>query len=398
MRIQAVLTAAVFAVLALIAAACSSDETASTDGADATPAEPIKIGIIADLTGPFASYGTSLANSAQLAADGINAGGGIAGREVITIVEDIESNVDVTSEKAARLVEEDRVDVVIGPIGSDANDAAFGSVVEEGGTLMLYPETYEGGKCHPLYFSFGAVPAQQIRPLASILQEEYGPFAMLFGADYVWPQRSFEIARPIIEEKGGVVVSELLLPLITDDFGELIDEVRDKQPDYIFSLYPALWGPALQALDDEGLLDGVGIGNIFLGDSDLEVVGSLADGDYAALPFFTVSEGSGVESFLESYAAAFDGAIPSGGESVGAYNAVHMYKAAVEKAGTTEPDAVAEAMVGLSVDGPTGTVTMEPSHHVEQPISIVRSQDGVYSLVETIPAAPPEEDCAPDGR
>jgi hypothetical protein len=55
-------------------------------------------------------------------------------------------------------------------------------------------------------------------------------------------------------------------------------------------------------------------------------------------------------------------------------------------------------MVGLSVDGPTGTVTMEPSHHVEQPISIVRSQDGVYSLVETIPAAPPEEDCAPDGR
>ncbi len=218
---------------------------------------------------------------------------------------------------------------------------------------------------------------------------------MLFGADYVWPQRSFEIARPIIEEEGGVVVSELFLPFVTDDFSELVAAVRDTQPDYLLSFYPAAWGAALQALDDEGLLEGLGVGVPFVGDADLPALGSLADGHYAAGTFFAVSEGPGVADFLEDFAAATDGAAPHGGVAVGAYEAVYMYKAAVEKAGTTEPLAVAEALVGLSFEGPAGAVTMEASHHLTQPMSIAQSQGGVYSLVQTVAAAPPEEDCAP---
>jgi urea transport system substrate-binding protein len=96
----------------------------------------------------------------------------------------------------------------------------------------------------------------------------------------------------------------------------------------------------------------------FAGDQDLEALGSLANGHYAALPFLAISEGPAVGGFVEDFAAASDGAAPHGATAVGSYVAVYMYKQAVEKAGTTEPDAVAEAMVGLSVDGPTGTVTM----------------------------------------
>ncbi|MGI8517090.1 MAG: ABC transporter substrate-binding protein, partial [Acidimicrobiia bacterium] len=185
-------------------AATTSAET-TTSGAEAEG--PIKIGIIADLTGPFTTYGNSLARSAQLAVNEINAAGGIDGRQVEVIVEDIQTDVAATVDKARKLVQSDNVDLVMGPIGSDANDAAFAEVVEAGGKLLFYTETYEGGKCNELYFSFGAVPAQQIRPLIPILQEAYGTNAMLFGADYVWPRRSFEIAKPIIEENGGTVVS-----------------------------------------------------------------------------------------------------------------------------------------------------------------------------------------------
>ena len=388
-------------VLAVLVAACSTEETTTTTVAATTttatttvPSEPIKIGIIADLTGPFTTYGTSLTRSAQLAINEINASGGIAGRQIEVIVEDIQTDVAATVDKARKLVESDNVDLVMGPIGSDANDAAYKTVVEDAGKLLFYTETYEGGKCNPLYFSFGAVPAQQIRPMIPILQAEYGPNVMLFGADYVWPRRSFEIAKPIIEENGGTVVSELYLPLVADDFTELVQEVRDKQPDYIFSLYPAVWGSALKALDDAGLLDGVGIGTIFLGDPDFAGVAALAEGDYTALPFFTVAAGEGVQPFLDAYQAEFGaGEIPSGGEGVGAYDAVYMYKAAVEAAGTTDPQAVAAALVGLSFDGPTGNVTMTPSHHLQQTINLVKAENGAYVLVDAFPDMDPEEAC-----
>ncbi|MFV2040126.1 MAG: ABC transporter substrate-binding protein, partial [Acidimicrobiales bacterium] len=263
-----------FVLLSLIAAACGDDDD---DGGGLSAEDgPIKIGVIADLTGPFTTYGTSLSNSAQLAVDEINASGGIGGRNIELIVEDIQTDVSVTVDKARKLVESDNVDMVLGPIGSDANDAAFQAVAQDGDTLLFYPETYEGGKCDANFFSFGAVPAQQVRPLIPLLQEEYGPNVLLFGADYVWPRRTFEIARPIIEEGGGTVVQELYLPLIADDFTELVTAVRDTQPDYIFSLYPAIWGPALKALDDAGLLDDVGVGTTFLGDPDLAGVGALA--------------------------------------------------------------------------------------------------------------------------
>ena len=106
----------------------------------------------------------------------------------------------------------------------------------------------------------------------------------------------------------------------------------------------------------------VGIGTIFLGDPDYAGIADLAEGSYTALPFFTVADAPGVQPFLEAYGAEFgEGEIPSGGEGVGAYDAVWLYKQAVEQAGSTDPAAVAGAMVGQTFDGPTGSVEMMPS-------------------------------------
>ncbi|MEO5704219.1 MAG: substrate-binding protein [Candidatus Limnocylindrales bacterium] len=390
--------------LVLVLAACTTGAPtgAPTGASTGTPisstpvsSEPIKIGILADLIGPFTTYGTSLANSAQLAVKEINAKGGIAGRQITVIVEDTQTDVSATVDKARKLIQSDKVDLVMGPIGSDANDAAYKTVVEEGGKLLFYTETFEGGKCNELYFSFGAVPAQQIRPLIPVLQQKYGPKVMLFGADYVWPRRSFEIAKPIIAENSGIVVAELYLPLIAEDFSELVKTVRDKQPDYIFSLYPAVWGAALKALDDAGLLDTVGIGTIFLGDPDFGGVAALAEGSYTALPLFTVADAPGVKPFLDAYAAEFGaGKIPSGGEGVGAYDAVYLYKSAVEKAGSVDPKAVAAALPGLSFEGPTGSVTITPSHYLQQTINLVQALNGKYVLANSFPNMDPEEACS----
>ncbi len=358
--------------------------------------EPIRIGVIADLTGPFAVYGTSLVRSAELAVAEVNADGGLLGRPLELLVRNVQTDVAVTVDRARELVEREGVDLVLGPIGSDANDAAFQIVVVENRRILMYPETYEGGKCDPLFFSTGAVPAQQIRPLLEHLHDEYGPRALLFGADYVWPRRSFGIAAPIVAELGGEVVDTVYLPLVADDFLGLVRAVRAADPDYLFVLYPAVWGAALKALDDAGLLQpDLGIGTTFLGDADLAGIGPLARGNVTALPFFTAVPGDGVATFLADFAERFGpDAIPNGGESMGAYNGVHLYARAVVEAGSTDQQAVASALRTQSFEGPTGRVTMTSSGHLRQPINLVVVSDaGRHEFLRTLPDREPEQAC-----
>jgi len=373
-------------------AACGSGTGEELSG----DAGPVRIGVIADLTGPFTVYGTSLARSAELAVAEINAAGGIDGRPVELIVEDIQTDVAVTVNRARKLIERDGVDLVVGPVGSDANDAAFQAVVTEGRRILLYPETYEGGKCDPLFFSTGAVPAQQIRPLLEHLHAEHGPRALFFGADYVWPQRSFEIAEPIVAGLGGEVVGTVLLPLVANDYTALVRAVRSAQPDYLFVLYPAVWGAALKALEDAGLLtDELGIGTTFLGDVDLAGIGPIAKGNVTALPFYSAVPGDGVARFLAEFRARFGAdAMPNGGEAMGAYNGIHLYAKAVAAVGTTDPATVAEAMIGQQFVGPTGQVVMAASGHLRQTINLVRvNDDGQHAFIASFPDRDPEQAC-----
>jgi len=395
-RTALVLIASVGLALSACAADPSTSDRGATGPGNGQRPEPVRIGVIADLTGPFTVYGTSLARSAELAVAELNASGGIAGRPVELIIEDVQTDVAVTVDRARKLVERDRVDLVLGPVGSDANDAAFQVVVTESRRILMYPETYEGGKCDPLFFSTGAVPAQQIRPLLEELHTQFGPRVLLFGADYVWPRRSFEIAGPIVADLGGEVVGTVYLPLVADDYTALVTAVRAAEPDYLFVLYPAVWGAALKALEDAGLLrDGLGIGTTFLGDADLVGIGPIARGNLTALPFFTAVPGDGVAAFLAAYETRFGtGAIPNGGEAMGAYNGIHLYAQAVAAAGTTEARAVADALVGQRFDGPTGTVTMTSSGHLQQPINLVRvDAQGRHEFVAAFPDRDPEQVC-----
>lgn len=376
--------------VAVLVPACTGGDAGTGD------ADPVRIGVIADLTGPFTVYGTSLARSAELAVAEINAAGGIDGRPIELIVEDIQTDVAVTVDRARKLVERDGVDLVVGPVGSDANDAAFQVVVTEGRRVLIYPETYEGGKCDPLFFSMGAVPAQQVRPLLEHLHAEYGPRALFFGADYVWPQRSFEIAAPIVTELGGEVVGTVFLPLVANDYTALVRAVRSNQPDYLFVLYPAVWGAALKALEDAGLLtDELGIGTTFMGDVDLAGIGSIARGNVTALPFFASVPEDGVARFLSDFRARFGAdALPNGGETMGAYNGIHLYAQAVAAVGTTDPARVADAMVGQRFVGPTGPVTMTASGHLQQTINLVRvDDDGQHAFLASFPDRDPEQAC-----
>src|SRR3954466_13054764 len=179
----------------------------------------IKVGMIAELTGPLAFMGIANANVAKMVVDEINDGGGLLGRRVDLCLEGGETTDSGAEAAATKLVQEDHVDVIFGGIFSSTRQAIKGPAVVEGKTLYIYPEQYEGQECDPLIFCTGPVPAQQIEPLFPWLMEKTGAtkFA-LPSADYIWPRVMNEKVRQVVTANGGEIVVEEYFPMDQMDY------------------------------------------------------------------------------------------------------------------------------------------------------------------------------------
>src|SRR5579871_1283832 len=178
-------------------------------GESAMHPSSIKVGVIADQTGPLSFAGIANANVARMVIDDINAEGGLLGRRLDLLLEDSETNDSVAAAKAAKLVQHDNVDVIFGGIYSSTRQAIKGPAVAKGRKLYIYPEQYEGQECDPLIFCTGPVPAQQVDPLIPWLMRETGAKTFyLPSADYIWPHVLNRKVREVVTANGGSVVGE----------------------------------------------------------------------------------------------------------------------------------------------------------------------------------------------
>src|SRR4051812_9001221 len=169
-------------------------------------ASPIKVGVIADQTGPLSFVGIANANVARLVIDDINAKGGLLGRHIELIVEDGATIDSVAEAKATKLVEHDDVDVIFGGIYSSTRQAIKGPAVVKGKKLYIYPEQYEGQECDPLIFCTGPVPAQQVDPFIPWLMRHTGAKRFyLPSADYIWPRTMNQKVRQVVTALGGTI-------------------------------------------------------------------------------------------------------------------------------------------------------------------------------------------------
>src|SRR3954452_10475154 len=216
--------------------------------------DPIKVGLIAEQTGPLSVVGVANANVARMVIGDINARGGLLGRQVELHLEDGATDDDVAAACATKLVQEDHVDVILGGIYSSTRQAIKGPAVVEGRTLYIYPEQYEGQESDPLIFCTGPVPAQQIEPLFPWLMEQTGAkrFA-LPSADYIWPRIMNEKVRRIVEAAGGEIVEEDYYPLDHTDYGEAIEKIMSGGAEVVFNtIVPPAVVPFVQQLHDAG--------------------------------------------------------------------------------------------------------------------------------------------------
>src|SRR4029453_10686526 len=148
----------------------------------------IKVGVVTDRSGPLSVMGIANANVASIVIHDINATGGLLGRGLERCLEDSATTDSVAEARAAKLVEQDNVDVILGGIYSSTRQAIKRAAVEKGRKLYIYPEQYEGQESDPLVFCTGPVPAQQLDPFIPWLMRETGAKRFyLPSADYIWP-------------------------------------------------------------------------------------------------------------------------------------------------------------------------------------------------------------------
>src|SRR5689334_9574200 len=195
----------------------------------------IKVGVIADQTGPLSVMGLANANVARMVIGDLNAKGGLLGRHVELCLEDSATNDLVAAERAAKLVEQDHVDVVFGGIYSSTRQAIKEPVVVKGKTLYIYPEQYEGEESDPLIFCTGPVPAQQVDPFIPWLMQQTGARKFyLPSADYVWPRVMNRKVREVVTAHGGTIVGEEYFPLDHADYRATVEKIAATGAEVVF--------------------------------------------------------------------------------------------------------------------------------------------------------------------
>jgi ABC-type branched-subunit amino acid transport system substrate-binding protein len=364
-----------------------------------TNGSTIRVGVITDQTGPLSFMGIANANVARMVIDDINAQGGLLGRQLDLYLEDSETTDSVAEAKARKLVQEDRVDVILGGIYSSTRQAIKGPAVVEGRTLYIYPEQYEGQEYDPLLFCTGPVPAQQVEPLIPWLMRETGARKFyLPSADYIWPHTLNEVVRRVATANGGEIVGEEYYPLDHTDYGETVDRIMSTGAEVVFNtIVPPGLTPFLEQLYDAGFMKRGGrLICTYFDENFLNLVpAEHVEGLYGCLDYYRGVDDPFSKSLLDRYDTRFpgDAKFTAGSACSGMYRGLKLWEAAVNEAGSLDQDEVVGALDHARIaEGPGGPAEMVPGeHHVRMNMYIAQAHHGVFDVVKSLGVIDPKE-------
>jgi ABC-type branched-subunit amino acid transport system substrate-binding protein len=364
----------------------------------------IKVGVIADQTGPLSFVGIANANVARMFVDEVNAKGGLLGRRLELHLEDSATIDSVAEAKATKLVEHDGVDVLFGGIYSSTRQAIKGPAVRRGQKLYIYPEQYEGQECDPLIFCTGPVPAQQVDPLIPWLMQKTGAKRFyLPSADYIWPHVLNQRVREVVTAHGGTIVGEEYFPLDHADYARTIEKIGSSGADVVFNtIVPPGVSPFLEQLYDSGFTARGGqLVCTYFDENFLNMVPAAhVEGLWSCLDYYQAVSDPFSAALLRRYDDRFPGAakFTGGGACSGLYRGFKLWEAAVREAGSLAQDAVIRALDHAKIaEGPGGPAEMVPGqHHVRMNMYIARAAGGRFGIVEDLGAIEPNEARVPD--
>ncbi|MFF2484439.1 urea ABC transporter substrate-binding protein [Paenibacillus sp. NPDC058071] len=373
--------------LSLVLAGCSGnkkEEPASTTsgGTGAASEGEIKVGVLHSLSGTMAISEVSVRDAEIMAIEEINAAGGVLGKKIVPIEEDGASDWPTFAEKARKLISEDKVATVFGGWTSSSRKA-MKPVFEELNGLLWYPVQYEGLEASPNIFYTGATTNQQIVPAVDWLLENRGKKFYLLGSDYVFPRTANLIIKEQLKAKGGELVGEEYTALGHTDYSTIISKIKAAKPDVVFNTLNGDSNVAFfKQLKDAGITaTDLTTLSVSVAEEEIRGIGvDVLQGHLAAWNYYQTTDTPANKTFVENYKKKYGDDRVTADPIEAGYTAVYLWKAAVEKAGTTDVEKVKEAAKDLEWDAPEGKVKIDgETQHIYKTVRIGEVQsDGQF--------------------
>lgn len=356
--------------------------------------KPIVIGVPVGLSGANSVVAPSVVQSAELAVEEINAKGGVLGRPLKLEVADDASGAAGAQKAFDSLIYQKKVDVLISMETSAARNAGLPAVTK-GKTPYIYTSFYEGKSCNKNMFVNAWVPEQQVPPVVDAFKQKGAQTYFLIGSDYAFGRGMLAFTKSYIEKVGGKVVGEEYLPMDGSDWTAIISKLKDSKADALVT--STAGGAPNVTLTKQ--LRGAGVSlpyaNLAVDEGTAKSMGADAEGIYLSASYVTGIDSPENKTFLAAMEKKFGSGLKTPNDlSVPQYEAVYLYKAAVEKAGGTETAKVLEALPEVSVTGPRGVIKMDKQHHAALTMYLGQVQgDGSVKVVGTFKDVDPGEQC-----
>jgi urea transport system substrate-binding protein len=359
----------------------------------AMAAAKIKLGSVLDTSGIFDAYGKPMDMAMRLAVSEINAAGGLNGEMIAIKAYDTQSDMALYSQYAQQLTRQDKVDVVHGGILS-ASREAIRQTMRKSKTLYFYNVLYEGGVCDRNIFINGVTPAQQVQALIPHAMGRSGKKVYILAADYNYGQITAKWIRKYVAENGGEVVGLDFFPLDVADFGSTIAKIQTAAPDLVVA--PLVGGAHLSFFRQwaaAGMKSKIPLASTTLGVGNEHKVLTAAEGDgiMVAYNYSQELDSPANLAFKKKWADAYGDSKSIHEIAVSNYQGVMMWAEAVRRAGSTNrEDVIAALETGLSITGPSGTITVDPkTHHATLDVHIMEFENQGMKVLQTLPQRAP---------
>mgnify|MGYP001422024503 FL=1 len=348
-----------------------------------------KVGILHSLVGTMAASERPLVDAALLAVEELNAKGGLLGRTLEAVVADGRSEPAAFGREARRLTGEEGIRTLFGCWTSSSRKAVRNEV-EAAGALLWYPVQYEGLEESASVFYTGGTINQQVEPALDWALAELGRTFFLVGSDYVYPRTANRLARALVRTHGGSVAGEALVPLGSADFEDVVRRLREAGPLVVFSTLNGDSNVAFyRQLAAAGLSpSGWPVLATSVAETELAAIGEAARGHLACWGYFQSVRSEANRRFLSAWRRRYGHDRPASDPIATAHTQVHLWAAAVRKAGSFEPAEVAKAAPGCRLPSPLGETCIRPNHHVTRSAMVGRVGPGGHVDVVWESAAP----------
>ena len=366
---------------------------ASVTAGAANAEDTIKVGVLHSLSGTMAISETTLKDVMLMLIEEQNKKGGLLGKKLEAVVVDPASDWPLFAEKARELIEVQNVAATFGCWTSVSRKSVL-PVYEELNSILFYPVQYEGEESSKNIFYTGAAPNQQAIPAVDYLMNEEGVERwVLAGTDYVYPRTTNKILEQYLKDKGvsGADIMINYTPFGHSDWQTIVSDIKafgsgGKKTAVVSTINGDANVPFYKELANQGIsAEEIPVVAFSVGEEELAGLDTAPlVGHLAAWNYFMSVDTEENEEFIEQWHAFIGDENRVTNDPMEAhYIGFNMWVKAVEKAGTTDPDAVIDALVGVAVPNLSGGLSsMGANHHITKPVLIGEIQDdGQFDIV-----------------